>query len=90
MPNAEYKCTSRLFFFANNVGLYINSQPTINMGVDIHVAYIVCLDHNDLAFFVNVIWQYYVRFGSERRKLVGNSDRRLDVVTLQRAAGREF
>ena len=34
MSNTKYKCTSWLSF-ANNVRLYINSQQTINMAVDI-------------------------------------------------------
>jgi len=51
---------------------YINSQQTINMAVDIHVAYLV---------WITIIWHCLQRFGSklhyiEHRKLVGNLDRR--------------
>ena len=60
MPNAEYYCrpTSQLSF-ANNVGLYINSEQTINMTV----AHFV---------WVTMIWRFgsnlavnYVTFGAE-------------------------
>ena len=52
MQNAEHLCrpTSRLFF-VNNVGLYINSQQTINT----NVAYFVWV--TIIWRFLTVIWQ---------------------------------
>jgi len=53
------------------------------MVVDIHAAYLVCLGHNDLAFYDRDLAVNYVTFASEYRKLVGNPDHRHDVIPLQ-------
>jgi len=60
------------------------------MAVDIHIAYLVCLGHNNLAFFDSNLEVNYVTFGSEHQKLVGNPDRRHDVILLQHAVRRDF
>ena len=58
--------------------------------VDIHVAYLVRFDHNDLAFSDSDLAVNYVMFGSEHRKFVGNPDRHHVVIPLQYAMRRDF
>ena len=55
-----------------------------------HDCCILCLGHNDLAFFDSDLAVNYVVFGSEHQKLTGNHDCRRDVVPLHRAAERPF
>ena len=74
-------CDSTAFLFGNDVALYINSHQsistTVDIHVDIHVAYLVCLGHNKMAFFNSDLAVKNVMFASKHRKLVGNPDRRM-------------
>jgi len=60
------------------------------MAVDIHIAYLLCLGHNDLAFFYSNLVVNNNTLGSEHQKLVGNPDRRHDIVSMQHALRRDF
>jgi len=55
-----------------------------------YTLHIVCLCHNDSAFFDSNLAVNCITFGSQCRKLVGNPGGSLDINTLQHAAGCEF